>query len=154
MITKICELGACFLYFSYVLAENGGLRGKVQSTPRLEQHDSKALGTTVPGPRTTCTSLSGRIRPQKWSKAFRRKLNTFRKSLNFFLLTHYVFLVYPLAQLIWKQKISEHIKCPTFFSQVEIGSKISIFLLNSASTRRGILSTFTFWLHQQGIGGN
>ena len=24
LITKICELGACFLYFSYVLAQNGG----------------------------------------------------------------------------------------------------------------------------------
>ena len=25
LITKICELGACFLYFSYVLAQNGGV---------------------------------------------------------------------------------------------------------------------------------
>ena len=24
LITKICELGACFLYFSYMLAQNGG----------------------------------------------------------------------------------------------------------------------------------
>ena len=24
LITKNCELGACFLYFSYVLAQNGG----------------------------------------------------------------------------------------------------------------------------------
>ena len=24
LIIKICEMGACFLYFSYVLAQNGG----------------------------------------------------------------------------------------------------------------------------------
>ena len=30
--TKTCELGACFLYFSYVLAQNGG-GGAVTSQP-------------------------------------------------------------------------------------------------------------------------
>ena len=51
LITKICELGACLLYFSYVLAQNGGslvTRSTPLDPPLLRDVDDASVRSKIP----------------------------------------------------------------------------------------------------------